>query len=74
MTSSSALSPAQSAVNSHCSEIIDEIVNNGCLATTDFVVGVLLDRYRVDSFRDLNVGSMDGIPVLALISEIFRKV
>ena len=74
MTSSSALSDAQFAVNSHCSEIIDEIVNNGCLATTDFVVGVLLDRYRVDSFHDLNVGSMNDIPVLALLSEIFRKV
>ena len=74
MTSPSSLSPAQSAVNSHCSEIIDEIVNNGCLATTDFVIGVLLDRYRVESFRDLNVGSMSDIPVLALLSEIFRKV
>jgi hypothetical protein len=61
-------------VNQRCLEIIREIVDNGRLATVEFVVQVLLHRHRVTDFSNLNVGNISDIPSLLLLVEIYRKV
>lgn len=68
------LSIRRSTVNQRCLEIIKEIVNDGRLATVEFVVQVLLHRHRVSNFTSLNVGNISDIPSLLLLVEIFRKV
>jgi hypothetical protein len=74
MSHDTSLSIRQSTVNQRCLEIIREIVDNGRLATVEFVVQVLLHRHRVADFSNLNVGNISDIPSLLLLVEIYRKV
>jgi flagellar motor switch protein FliM len=74
MSHDASLSIRQSTVNQRCLEIIKEIVNDGRLATVEFVVQILLQRHRVSDFSNLNVGDISDIPCLLLLLEIFRKV
>ena len=65
---------ALDAVNDRCLEIIGEIASNNRLATVDFVLQVLLQRYNVSDFWNLGVGSMRDVPSLHLLIEIYQKV
>lgn len=65
---------ALSVVNFRCLEIIDEIASSGRLATTDFVLQVLLQRFGVVDFSQLNVGKITDVPSLFLLLEIHNKV
>jgi hypothetical protein len=65
---------ALSVVNSRCLEIIDEIASSGRLATVDFVLQVLLQRFGVVDFSQLNVGKITDVPSLFLLLEIHNKV
>ena len=61
-------------VNLRCLEIVSEISSNGRIATPDFVVRILLQRYCVREFRDLRVGDICDTPALFLLIEIHQKV
>ena len=61
-------------VNSRCLEIIAEIASSGRLATVDFVLQVLLQRFGVSNFSQLNVGKVTDVPCLFLLLEIHNKV
>jgi hypothetical protein len=65
---------ALSVVNSRCLEIIAEIASSGRLATVDFVLQVLLQRFGVVDFSQLNVGKITDVPSLFLLLEIHNKV
>jgi hypothetical protein len=66
---------AQLQVNVRCIEIIKEIAASGhCLATSEFVVQILLQRFGVSDFRDLNIGNIRDIPVLLLLADVHQKV
>ena len=65
---------AISVVNSRCLEIIAEIASSGRLATVDFVLQVLLQRFGVTNFSQLNVGKVTDVPSLFLLLEIHNKV
>ena len=65
---------ALTIVNLRCLEIIAEIASSGRLATVDFVLQVLLERFGVVDFSQLNVGKVTDIPSLFLLLEIFSKV
>jgi hypothetical protein len=68
------VSDAISVVNSRCLEIIAEIASSGRLASTDFVLKVLLQRFGVVDFSQLNVGKITDVPSLFLLLEIHNKV
>ena len=65
---------ATTVVNSRCLEIIAEIASSGRLATVDFVLQVLLQRFGVTNFSQLNVGKVTDVPSLFLLLEIHNKV
>lgn len=64
----------RSSVNIRCLEIIKEIASNNQLVTGEFVIQVLLQRYGILEFSNLNVGNIKDIPALSLLIEIQQKV
>ena len=74
VSSSSLLSSKQLEVNFYVKEIILEIINHGCYASFEVVLCILLERYEVSSFDQLNCGNMMEIKILSLLHELNMKV
>jgi hypothetical protein len=71
----STLTAAQCSLNLRCFEIVQEISSsNQFIVTLEFVIQILLQRYGVADFRDLNVGNIREIPALILLTDVHQKV
>lgn len=71
----STLTAAQRSLNLRCFEIVREISSsNQFIVTLEFVIQILLQRYGVADFRDLNIGSIREIPALILLTDVHHKV
>eukprot|EP01032_Pedospumella_encystans_P014200 gene14200-16325_t len=61
-------------VSNNCWAIIDELSKAGQFVSIDKVLTVLLQRYGVFDFSQLMCGELSNVPIMALLSELNRKV
>ena len=61
-------------VSYNCWAIIDELSKAGQFVSIDKVLTVLLQRYGVFDFSQLMCGELSNVPIMALLSELNRKV
>jgi hypothetical protein len=64
----------QIEVNKYVIEIIAEIIYHNCYVSYDFILTILLERYDVISFEQLQCGSIFEIQSLSLVFELNKKV
>ncbi len=61
-------------VNGNCIQIAAELCSIGQFVTTDKILMVLLQRYNIGFFEQLNVGHFHGLPIISTIWELNKKV
>lgn len=61
-------------VSNNCWAIIDELSKAGQFVSIDKVLTVLLQRYGVFDFSQLMCGELANVPIMALLSELNKKV
>lgn len=64
----------QFEVNNNVKEIITEIIYHNCYVSYDIILTILLERYDVISFEQLQCGSIMEIQSLNLLFELNKKV
>jgi hypothetical protein len=64
----------QIEVNNYVIEIITEIIYHNCYVSYDLILTILLERYDVISFEQLQCGSIFEIQSLSLVFELNKKV
>lgn len=64
----------QIEVNNYVIEIITEIIYHNCYVSYDIILTILLERYDVISFEQLQCGSIFEIQSLSLVFELDKKV
>lgn len=64
----------QIEVNNYIIEIITEIIYYNCYVSYDLILTILLERYDVISFEQLQCGSIFEIQSLSLVFELNKKV
>jgi len=64
----------QIEVNNYVIEIITEIIYYNCYVSYDLILTILLERYDVMSFEQLQCGSIFEIQSLSLVVELNKKV
>ena len=62
-------------VNAQCLEIVSEIsLQLKQWASLEMVVCVLLERYNIQYFEQLGVGSLETVPCLKELRDLHRKL
>ncbi len=61
-------------VNENCTRIAEELCSIGQFVTVDKILHVLLQRYSIIAFEQLNIGPFYSLPVVALLWELNKKV
>ena len=61
-------------VNGNCAQIAEELCSVGQFVTTDKILLVLLQRYNIAFFEQLNVGHFYGLPFILTVWELNKKV
>jgi hypothetical protein len=64
----------QIEVNNYVKEIITEIIYYNCYVSYDLILTILLERYDVISFEQLQCGSIFEIQSISLVFELNKKV
>jgi len=64
----------QIEVNNYVIEIITEIIYYNCYVSYDLILTILLERYDVISFEQLQCGCIFEIQSLSLVFELNKKV
>lgn len=63
-----------SEVSSHSLQIIEELCTLCQFPSVDKVLAILMQRYGIVDFRQLQCGEFTSIPPLALLAQINSKV